>query len=274
MEKKDSMTKCYIVGLPESGKTTFLGALTYTVLNSLPGINTFEQDRIEDMDYLSDLANTWAQCEKMKRTNVGQYESCTLFLKDVEGNRMELKLPDQSGEEFEKLIKQRIMSEVMYNDILNCDNIFLFINPHVISKDVMIKDIDPKFRDKDNKESKIQDKRVHEQVQYVMLLQDIKIVRKKTTRIKVVISAWDEYAGSGTPRDLLKDKLPMVWQYLTSNEGSFDCEFWGISAQGGDVTIQQEKEKLLDYENAIDRIIVVNEDKGERISHDLTVLLK
>lgn len=65
----------------------------------------------------------------------------------------------------------------------------------------------------------------------------------------------------------------MVWQYLFSNEQLFNCEFWGISAQGGDLADESVKEQMLDYENAIERIIVVNEDSNE-ITHDITVLLK
>lgn len=273
MEKKGSMTtKSYIVGLPESGKTTFLGALTYTVINSMPGTSIFEMYKVEDIAYLSGLSNTWSKCEKMDRTNIGQYESCTLFLKDAEGNKIELKLPDQSGEEFKNVIQHRTMSEVMYNDIFECDNIFLFINPNVISKDVMINEIEPKFREEVQEKAASQEKNIHEQVQYVMLLQDINSVRKKITKLKVIISAWDIYKNT-CPKELLKEKLPLVWQYLVSNNEKFDCEFWGISAQGGDLTISEVKERLLDYENAIERIIVVDEN-NEWNSHDLTALLK
>lgn len=273
MEKKGSMiTKSYIVGLPESGKTTFLGALTYTVINSMPGTSIFEMYKVEDIAYLSGLSNTWSKCEKMDRTNIGQYESCTLFLKDAEENKIELKLPDQSGEEFKNVIQHRTMSEVMYNDIFECDNIFLFINPNVISKDVMINEIEPKFREEVQEKAAFQEKNIHEQVQYVMLLQDINSVRKKITKLKVIISAWDIYKNT-CPKELLKEKLPLVWQYLVSNNEKFDCEFWGISAQGGDLTISEVKERLLDYENAIERIIVVDEN-NEWNSHDLTALLK
>lgn len=274
LEKKDSMiTKNYIVGLPESGKTTFLGALAYTILNSMPGESLFTLDIIEEIEYLNGLADTWSKCEKMGRTNVGQYESCTLFLKDSVGNKIEIKLPDQSGEAFKHVIENRTMSEMMYNNILECDNVFLFINPSVISKDVMITDIDVQFRGNDEEDTRFEGRNIHEQAQYVMLLQDIKAVRKKMTNLKVVISAWDDYKDITSPKELLKERLPLVWQYLFSNYEYFRCEYWGISAQGGDVTKPEEKERLLDYENAIDRIIVVDE-RNEDISHDLTVLLK
>ena len=119
----------------------------------------------------------------------------------------------------------------------------------------------------------LDEKYVHEQVQYVMLLQDISKIKKGKIKIKVIISAWDAYKDAKCPSNLLKNKLPLVWQYLFSNEQLFNCEFWGISAQGGDLADESVKEQMLDYENAIERIIVVNEDSNE-ITHDITVLLK
>lgn len=268
------ITKSYIVGLPASGKTTFLGALAYTITNGMPGTNIFELDKVENLDYMNGLAITWSKCEEVGRTNLGQYESNKLFLRDSLSNKVELSMPDQSGEEFKNIIKNRSMAMSMYTEIKECDNILLFINPNIIEKDVMINDIDPKYR-KDSPESVISsnEKYIHEQVQYVMLLQDIRKIKKGKIKIKVIISAWDAYKDAKCPSDLLKNKLPLVWQYLFSNEQLFNCEFWGISAQGGDLADESVKEQMLDYENAIERIIVVNED-GNEISHDLTVLLK
>lgn len=267
------MTKSYIIGLPESGKSTFLGALAFTIQNSVMRSNTFKLDRIENSEYLNSLSSTWSKCEPMGRTNVGLYERCTLFLEDGEGNKVELILPDQSGEEFSAVITNRTMSEVMYNDIIECDEMFVFINPNVISKDVMINDIDPKYRGDGQEGTKLEEKSIHEQVQYVILLQDIKTIRKKRTKFKIIISAWDVYKNDKSPKDILKEKLPLVWQYVTTNQGFFDCEFWGISAQGGDLSVADVKARMLDYEDATDRIIVVTENNNEKL-HDLTALLK
>lgn len=268
------ITKSYIVGLPESGKTTFLGALAYTIMNSMPNVNMFELDKVENLDYMNNLAIIWSKCEEIGRTNLDQYESTTLFLKDGLGNRVELKLADQSGEEFKKVVMNRSMTENMYTEIMECNNIFLFVNPNVIKKDVMINDIAPKFRINSQENiNSFNEKYVHEQVQYVMILQDIIRIKKEKTKIKVVISAWDAYEKGKCPQELLKEELPLLWQYLLSNQKLFDCEFWGVSAQGGDLMDASVKEQMLNYESAIERIRVIDEDNNE-LEHDLTVLLK
>ena len=53
------VTKSYIIGLPASGKTTFLGALGYSLLSNSVEENVYEIDSIDNLDYIKSLANTW-----------------------------------------------------------------------------------------------------------------------------------------------------------------------------------------------------------------------
>ena len=252
------VTKSYIIGLPASGKTTFLGALGYSLLNNTVEVNVYEIDSIDNLDYIKSLAS---------------YVNTKLQLKDKDNNKLELYIPDQSGEEFEYIVKNRSMNNTMYNEIVSCDNIFLFVNPSKISNDLFIKDLAPEYRNVSREKVSALDKSImHEQTQYVSILQDIYALRKSRTKIKIVISAWDEYQTEMAPNELLKNRLPLLWQYLTANGEIYECEYWGISAQGGDLTNPEEKEKLQGMSNAIERIIVVNDNK--QVTHDLSILLK
>jgi GTPase SAR1 family protein len=267
------VTKSYIIGLPASGKTTFLGALGYSLLNNTIEENVFEIDLIDNLDYIKSLANTWSQCEEMDRTKRNSYVITKLQLQDKDNNKLELYIPDQSGEEFEYIVKNRSMNNTMYKEIEACDNIFLFVNPSKISNDLFIKDLAPEYRNVSQEKVDALDKTImHEQTQYVSILQDVYVLRKRKTEIKIVISAWDEYQTEMSPSELLKIRLPLLWQYLTANREAFECEYWGISAQGGDLTNPEEKEKLQSISDAIERIIVVNDNK--QVTHDLSILLK
>lgn len=267
------VTKSYIIGLPASGKTTFLGALGYSLLNNTIEENVYEIDSIDNLDYIKSLANTWSQCKEMDRTKRNSYVNTKLQLQDKDNNKLELYIPDQSGEEFEYIVSNRSMNNTMYNEIAVCDNIFLFVNPSKVSNDLFIKDLAPEYRNISQEKVSALDKSImHEQTQYVSVLQDVYALRKCRTKIKIVISAWDEYKTEMSPSELLKDRLPLLWQYLTANCKFFECEYWGISAQGGDLTNPEEKEKLQGMSNAIERIIVVNDNK--QVTHDLSILLK
>lgn len=267
------VTKSYIIGLPASGKTTFLGALGYSLLNNTNEENFFEIDIVDELDYLKNLANTWAQCKEMDRTTLNSYVNTRLQLQDKDNNKLEIYIPDQSGEKFEYIIKARSINSKMYNEIENCDYIFLFINPSKISNDSLIMELKTEYRNaSQEKVSALDNSIMHEQTQYVSILQDVYKLRKKRTKIKIIISAWDEYNTELAPSELLKDKLPLFWQYIKANRDFFECEYWGISAQGGDLTNPEEKEKLQNMNNAMERIIVIDENK--KITHDISVLLK
>ena len=103
------------------------------------------------------------------------------------------------------------------------------------------------------------------------MLQYLYYIRKNLINLKIFVSAWDMYPEYELPEKVLKDRVPLVWQYLHANEEHFHCEYWGISAQGGDLNIEKEKQKLLEYENNIERIIIVNY-QGEK-TNDITSIL-
>lgn len=265
--------KSFVIGLPNSGKTTFLGALAYSLLNNTCNKSAFVMDEIDNVDYIAGLADIWSQCKEVDRTLRNNYVITRLFLKDKDGNKLELLIPDQSGEDFKDIISNRSLTDKMHNALQNCDNIFLFINPSKISTDSFINDIKPEFRNSVGEKIDIFGNDImHEQTQYVLLLQDVSKLRSSCTKLKVIISAWDVYDVDVTPSELLSKELPLVWQYLKANDNNFECEYWGISAQGGDLSDPEEQIRLQSYNNAIERIQVINEDK--EVSHDLSILLK
>lgn len=264
--------KSYIIGLPESGKTTFLGALAYCLLYSNDN-SYFKMNNIDDINYIKGLADVWSQCREVDRTSRNSYVITKLYLKDICDNQLELYIPDQSGEDFEDILKNRNVSDEMCNEIKNSDNILLFINPSKLSKDSFINDIKPEHRTMTQNKVELNGKNVmHEQTQYVSLLQDIYEIRKACTKLKVILSAWDIYNIDITPSKLLQQELPLVWQYLIANRSIFECEYWGISAQGGDLNDPEEKNRLRALNNPIERIQVISENKEK--THDLSVLLK
>jgi hypothetical protein len=59
---------------------------------------------------------------------------------------------------------------------------------------------------------------------------------RKLRKLALMISAWDVVEQTDkTPEEWLKEELPFLWQFLTSNSQSFHVQVFGISAQGGDL---------------------------------------
>lgn len=270
----EMITKSYMIGLPGSGKTTFLGALGYYILNDDEKEGTYQIDTIENMDYIREIGEIWVQCQIISRTKVGYFVNNKLLLHDRQNNKIEIQIPDQSGETFEHNLKARNLKESMFNDLRECSVVFMFINPSKMSKNVWIYDIPGNYRNAESgKLEETKEVRIHDQAKYIMLLQDIYVVRKKRTKIKIIVSAWDNYMEKDiSPEELLKTEVPMVWQFLEANKMNFECEYWGVSAQGGDWSSEEEQERLQNIDHATDRIIVV--DNGKNRSHDITAILR
>jgi len=115
------------------------------------------------------------------------------------------------------------------------------------------------------------------QVQLVELLQSLRQppLDCGPRRLAVMISVWDKAAGEQKdPEPFLKEKLSLLYQYLSSGRDGWTWRVYGVSAQGGEYDNSEEgaeprleAEKLRDQDIPGHRIKLVND---KNCSHDLT----
>ena len=114
-------------------------------------------------------------------------------------------------------------------------------------------------------------------VQLVVLLQDILFLLENresgAVPLAVVVSAWDIVTDCESPEQYVKERLPLLWQYIYTHRNQFEISYYGISAQGGRLNSEEEAEQLLEKHSVapVKRILVVD-SAGER-SHDITLPL-
>ena len=280
---------CFILGLPAAGKTSYLAALAYSLEQT--DIQTkFRWDKFtENHQYLALLAETWARGEKVPRTNPGigmQQDRLCLQLKDDEGQIFQVIFPDLSGEIFQAQYRSREIDEELAEQIVNCGGVMLFINPENIQEPELISELPAHIReevspDQSSQESVKQDsaKAISTEptptaVELVVLLQDILFLVEDKNDISmpfvVVVSAWDVIEDYQDPEQLVKERLPLLWQYLHTHRNQLKASYYGVSAQGGRLDSEEEAEQLLEKNGAmpVERILVVN-PTGEQ-SHDIT----
>src|SRR5580704_5554303 len=91
--------QCLMVGLPGTGKTTFLAALWHVAKShEVPGSLRLEK-REGDQEYLNNIANAWSKCAELVRTPSDGVMDVSIMLRDPEDNRLvRLSIPDMSGE--------------------------------------------------------------------------------------------------------------------------------------------------------------------------------
>lgn len=271
--------QCFIMGLPNAGKTTYLAALWYSLVHS-QNQNLIKLKSMGNDQYLYSLSKRWANVEKLDRTLQGHEKiNISINVVDNEGNEYDMRFPDMSGETFQSQYENRKISTDIADYIGQANGILMFINVDEIKEPNFIAQIDEELRPPENQgggevKSVKRDPKKDDptQVQIIELLQFVEFIRKnQSTNLGVVLSAWDlvrEINLDITPEVYLMDRMNMLWQYLQSKSGVFNTIFWGVSALGG----RYEKEdKLLDISEPMDRILVVN-NKNE-VYHDITSLI-
>jgi hypothetical protein len=274
-----------IVGLPSSGKTTFLAALWHMVRE--PGAGTeLSFDKLSDNNYehLNDLAKRWRSGSIQQRTQVSGSRAVMMRLRDTNGRRVEVAFPDLPGEDFSHMWENRELDEGML-ETLRAPLLVLMINGDTIQMPAWVAEwntLGKKIRRKPLSMEVVEWKAemAPTQVKVVDLLQMLMSgsLNIGSRRLALFISAWDKVEGEGqTPNEILQSKLPLLNQYLQSGRDPWAWGVWGISAQGGKYEDPDkgesfpETDKLRDLGRASDRIKVV---EAASVSSDITKPLK
>ncbi len=272
------------IGLPQSGKSTFIAALWHVVESGEIGdsitITTLPNDRY----YLNELRNTWLKCEPIERTKTDSIHEILLNVVDNSRNeKFSFSFPDVSGEMYAIQFESRQISAEFAQKLNSINGILVFINPDNIKKPILISDAAPLMEGMN--EGEVYDDTYRPwnhksdtptQVVLVDLLQILGNYVTSKLKIVVIVSAWDvvfqsvdEEYKKLTPIEWIERELPLFFQFLKTNENIFDCTFFGVSAQGADYEV--DKSKLVQFDKPSKRIIVRHNDEE---TNDITQPIK
>jgi hypothetical protein len=266
----------YILGLPAAGKSTFLGALFYLLMNE-EGENCSLRIKhvFGDATYIGKLSDTWAEYTELDRTSLSNKNLKTeLELEDNNHNVYKIKFPDSSGEKFKKMLNDRFIDIEEVDEIKSADRFFLFINPQQIEVPHFISEVPEKIRKENDINIEINKKdRTPTETELVELIQFLLYVKGDTNiNIDFVISAWDLlYESIKLPLEYIEKNLPLLNQYVISNNDKIKTKCWGVSAQGGDLKNETKRLELARKSINIDDRIIVIDNEGNR-SKDITRL--
>lgn len=280
-----------ICGLPASGKTTFLAALSYLVRFGGTSTALTHNGLAAEREYINMLAECWSSCQTFERTKLGQEKDVTLHLKA--GDRpIELTVPDLSGEAWEQIWAKRCCDQQFVDLCQNASAVMLFVHVDDIRPPISVtdaaamenavsdsSDIGDEENASDNDGFADENVKVWQpdrdcptQAIVVDLLQ--MLVRPPLTtgprRLAVILSAWDCISDERTPDTVLVEELPLLSQYLHSGLEYREWKVFGVSAQGGPINTPEDMEHLLSISAPADRIQVVHSDHP---SHDLSRIL-
>lgn len=270
-----------IIGLPQSGKSTFLAALWHTV-ESGENVESLKITTLsEDIEYVNKLRDSWLKCEQIERTKTGVIQKISLNCITENTNEIkELIFPDVSGEMFELQIQTRKISNDYLEILKSCHGILLFINPNIVKPDLIFE------ADKILGESKLNIEENNTiawdhlftptQIKLIEVLQFISTINNFRKKIAIVISAWDliiELCESThiplNPENWFSNELPLFDQYLNSNSEINEYKVFGVSAQGG--SYENADKKLQEFDKPTDRIIIQD---NFSIYNDISIPIK
>ena len=277
------------IGLQQTGKTTFLAAL-WDVLQSGEVSGSLSLERTDgDMQYLNEIRIAWADCKPLGRTSPSGDRAVVMRLRELgKDTAVELAWTDMLGESFERQWTERSWTRRYQTTVESARGLVLFLHPERVIPSALILDAleavavlkkggapTPKRRRgaKPAAPEPFSARKVPTQVQLVELLQFVDANRgasEDAVNLSVVISAWDLVEGvvHVAPREWLERELPLLWQYLRSNDDRFNARIFGVSAQGCDYGNPEAVEDARrGHSRTSERIRVV---EGKTESHDIT----
>jgi len=281
--------KVLVIGLPGTGKTTFLAAL-WDVVGSGEVEGALQLERLSgDKQHLNEIRDLWADCNKIPRTRLPNERIVSMALRDSQTNACsEVFFPDMDGESFEHQWTERVWTTEYEKLVAESSGALLFVHPATVNEAALIRDAQPLIkriaeepgreagtRAEEKEELTGQQAVAYEpryaatQVQLVELLQLIRMRQPQGAdfRIGVIVSAWDIVLklGKMTPEAWLETRLPLLNQYLHASTDIVPFRIYGVSAQGGELS---EAQKIRKSHRSSDRIVVTC---GQQTSHDITV---
>lgn len=284
-------TNFVIIGLPASGKTTFLAALWHLV-EAGEVASGLRLDRYEgDFAYLNKIAEAWRTFQEVPRTSQVGDQDVAIQLVSADGRqRAKAFFPDLAGETFDTQVEARRCRPSFVEGVNVDAGVLFFITADRREDSLSIVELNERLpaealgagpaepsqigvqSGEEGKPLEWDPKAIPSQVRVVQILTDLlgSPFLSKRRRLAIVVSAWDVVEGLGlSPADWIGRHMPLLAQFLATNVDAFEYVIFGVSAQG----------LSLDDEGAVDRAAQQTPSRRIRVvgpegeGHDLTLPL-
>ena len=291
--------KCLIAGLPDAGKSTYLGALWYVINNDVQkdamALKVSPNNPPENTEQLVTLSGRWLKVEDMDRTStdVPSNISFNLIPKDG-GEDFTLEVPDFRGESIRQIITMNQPKE--FDEWCERADTMLYLMSDV-APDRFADDIVTDDDEMEGIETKTTDKVPEFDVKHIsaaaqnMLILRYLASKKRYKKVVICLTAWDNVMKTFadiTPEEYVREESPALYNLIKYYYP--EVVFFGLSAQGaeyeyevidGDDGQKQKrvteacKKRLREATRKGERaFVVVNKDKSPDITLPIAELLR
>lgn len=251
----DAVRNLAFVGMPGTGKTTYLGAL-WQVIQDLREPSVIELGFQGDRAYLQEIGGLVASGEEVRRTDVGSTEGMAMNLGFNGGLECQLSIPDLSGETVRMLVEERVWDPNLHSAVTNADALVLFVHPDAVrgptrrnSVSEMANELGvPEMEEVSSSEpmQPFEHRLACTAAALTDVLENMVELQlgRQRLRLAIVTSAWDRADGGGeTPNEWLHDRLPAISAWCATNSWRVEYEVFGVSAIGGQ--LPDDRDQLL-----------------------------
>lgn len=285
----ENSNKLLLVGLPESGKTSFLAAFVNFVESDIPGKTLRQYQLSSNATYINLIIQSYLKGETQQRTRLRSTTTpntnADIFLEKSNDNfRFTLNIPDVHGEIFENQFVDRFIDDVYLAQLSSATGLIVFIHPDHLRPAVLIEDIkaahdfeaqvnqmqegaDATNQAEQPAETTAMEFKAAEcptQITLVDLLEaHVEFMPKRPVLISIIVSAWDLIKKDFedlSPMKWIEKTLPLLYQYLLTNPDKIQFKTFGVSAVGGNLDNAEDLAKLTSLDEPTDRIIVQEEN--------------
>jgi hypothetical protein len=259
-----------MLGLPRTGKSTYIGALWLLVQS--PGESDLTEANVfGDRAHIDDLAHHVAMGKEIERTPVDTDEGFQVEIAIAGRGEVLLDIPDLSGEAAREVVEERKWRETLVNTLGRARGVLLFVHPDRIEPPTPAnfgQVVAASNSDQSPDHSDFEAESACTAAKLVELLENVIEMRSDAwpLPVAVIVSAWDRVHGTPTPPEWLEDRLPGVQGLLETNPAVVDSAVFGVSALGGH--IPDGVQKLMAKGEASERLFARAPDGTEAKLYD------
>ena len=254
-----------LVGLPATGKTTYIAALWAYLTSGLPDGGYRVTDFPDDPSYLNAIAVAWAGGADMPRNSLGATDRIEFTIETPSRSALTIVLPDLPGEIFLNAVVRPSIDEDPADAVTSSDLLLVFVNgekartyaalgdhqlPHGAEAEVTPAptegsepgDASTTIGERDDQvgpsaahSNDFAVEALDSDTLNTELLQRLVYLMRDngTPPIVIVVSAWDALDGIGeTPQGWLCREQPMLSQLIEELSRTTEIGVVGVSAQG------------------------------------------
>jgi hypothetical protein len=235
----DNKNNILIIGGPNVGKTHYGGQL-YGRLQTRESFYKIVTPP-ENLSIFREVLESLNDGKAANHTNVNSNEILELQIEDTSGKKITFNFPDYGGEQVRAIVTDRRITKIWKDQVEKSDSWMLFIrlDEMLPLEDIINRGIpEIKVLEKRNKQAemlKLSDSAFFTELVQILLYAKKAASFKKidTPKLTIVLSCWDvleSQIGDKLPWEILQEKLPSFWNYLTQTWNSENLNILGLSA--------------------------------------------